>query len=1206
MNLKINVPRPWYGINLHFARVFLILIVVNSFSQSLYAQIANYSFSFKNAALDQVIAQVAKKSGYEFIFDATYLQQSKPTTLEIKSASINQVLDAIFKTQNFSYEISGKTIVVKPKVSNEADAKAYPVSGKVIDSTGVGIPGTVVRIKGASGGVQTGADGKFQILVSGGRNTVVFSYIGYKDREFEVTPAISGSNISIVLSPSASLLNEVFVNGFQSITKERNTAAVTIVDNAALNRNLNVDLLSALEGKVAGLVTIKNPTGKSSDRMVLRGIATFASQVGTDPLVVIDGLPTEYTMDEVNPYDIETVTVLKDAAASSIYGARSANGVIVLTTKQGKGSGVKISANADLFITAKPNLSSMHYATTSELIDFETAVYNRELSRYTSVENMFAYYGGINNSTIRYYSPLYQLYRSQSEGTLTASQVNTTLDQWRQNDYKKEYRDHVWQNEVRQRYNLSLSSNSNNINTYVSLNYDQGQGRIVNNTNKAFNLNAKSTFRFKKWLSATIGLNGKYAQDESTDGDYDDINLQPRYARILDANGNRMISDYVNVNDGFSSGGALNGSVLSTIAGNNALKSFGFNILNELNEGINNTKYISLRTFANVEAKLYKGLSFNTQFQYENTNVNTDSYYNANSYKMRFLSNMLTSASGTTFTSNLPSGGRFAQGQSSRSNYTFRNQLNFNQGFGDGNTEHYISAIAGFEMRETWAPRGIAALTYGYDPMTQTGTRLDNQKLSEVGITSYFGGIKSLGDLSLRRVEAKHRFLSMYANAGYTFQGKYSITGSVRVDQADLFGADPKYKNRPLWSAGAAWNVSNEDFLKDATWLNLLKARLTYGINGNADMSSSPYLLSIRRTTDRLYPSLPFLDISTLPNPKLRWEKTATTNIGVDYAILDNRIRGSVDFYNRYSSDLLVTSQLDPTVGTPSIRLNNGAARNRGIEISVGGDWFKNNEWTLSSNVIYGFNKNQVMEVNNSSITAAPYVTAPRDLFYLGSPYNALYAYQYGGITNGYPYFLDENGNSNITFDATGNPTSIRGITNPNALVRAGQLDPKFTGSISQRIRYKDLEISAMFVFSGGNQLRKDVTNLGDNNVMDEDITRRWNANGTSDLPRLLVDYPETLANQASTLSTLWQYSDKQVLDADYIKLRNLAISYQLPKLISNKLKLTSLKVTAQANNLWYWSAAGDDIDPEVYSFNSGTRNFATPKSFLLGLNVTF
>ena len=1206
MNIKTNVSGPWYVIGLQSVRISLILIVFTAFYTSVNAQTATYSFSFKNAALDQVIDQVAKKSGYEFIFDATYLQQSKPTTLEIKSASIKEVLDAIFKTQNFSYEISRKTIILKPKVINRLDVESYTVKGKVIDSLGVGIPGTVVRIKGESGGVQTSADGSFQIQATGDRNTLVFSYIGYNEKEFEVTPAISGSNISIVLSASASLLNEVFVNGFQTISNERNTAAVAIVDNAALNRNLNVDLLSALEGKVAGLVTIKNPTGKSSDRVVLRGIATFASQVGTDPLVVIDGLPTEYTLDEVNPYDIETVTVLKDAAASSIYGARSANGVIVLTTKQGKGSGVKISANADLFVTAKPNLSSMHYANTSELIDFETAVYNKELSRYTSVENMFANYGGIANSTIRYYSPLYQLYRSQAAGTLNISQVNSTLDQWRQNDYQKEYSDHVWQNEVRQRYNLSLSSNSNSNNTYISMNFDQGQGRIINNTNKAFNLNAKSTFKFKRWLSATIGLNGKYAQDASTDGDYDNINLQPRYARILDANGNRIISDYVNVDDGFSSGGALNGSVINTIAGNTALKSFGFNILDELNEGINNTKYISLRTFANVEAKLYKGLSFNTQFQYENSNANADSYYDVNSYKMRFLSNMLTSASGTIFTSNLPSGGRFAQNQSSKSNYTFRNQLNFNQGFGDGNNEHYITAIAGFEMRETWAPRSIAALTYGYDPLIQTGIRLDNQKLSEVGITSYFGGNKTLGDFSLKRVEAKHRFLSMYANAGYTFQGKYSVNGSVRVDQADLFGVDPKYKNRPLWSVGAAWNASNETFLKDVSWLSLLKARLTYGINGNVDMSSSPYLRSIRRLTDRLYPALSFLDISDLPNPKLRWEKTATTNIGVDYALLNNRIRGSIDIYNRYSSDLLVTSQLDPTVGIPSIKLNNGAARNRGIEISIGGDWFKDNDWTLSSNVIYGFNKNEVMEVNNSSTSASVYVTAPRDYFYLGSPYNALYAYQYGGMTNGYPYFLDENGNSNITFDASGNPTAISGINNPKALVRMGQLDPKFTGSLSQRVRYKDLELSAMFVFSGGNQLRKDVTNLGDNNVMDEDITRRWNATGTSDLPRLLVDYPEMWANQASTLATLWQYSDKQVLDADYIKLRNLALSYQLPRLISDKLKLASLKLTAQANNLWYWSAAGDDIDPEVYTFNSGTRNFAAPKSFLLGLNVTF
>ena len=1209
MNVKTNLSGAGHACGLQLTRIFILLMFFSGMFKSVNAQSPTYSFSFKNTALDQVIEQVAKTSGYEFVFDAAYLQKSKPTTLEIKAASITEVLNAIFKTQNFSYEISGKTIILKPGALKTEASKSYQVRGQVIDSTGVSIPGVTVRVKGQRIGVQTNANGNFVLNLNEEHPTLLFNYVGYKQREFAVTPAFATGSINIVLSPNASMLEEVFVNGFQAISKERATAAYTTVSNKELNRNLNVDLISALEGKVAGLVTTKNPTGKSADKLLLRGISTFSTlNVGTGPLVVIDGLPTEYALDEVNPYDIESVTVLKDAAASSIYGARSANGVIILTTKQGQGNGVKISLNADLFVTGKPDLSKMHYASTSDLIDFETAVYKSELSRYTSVENMFAPYGGIGTGLPRYYSPLYQLYRSQASGALTAEQVNNTLGQWRQNDYHKQYREQVWQNEVRQRYNLAISSSTDKANTYLSLNYDQGQGRIINEVNKSMNLNMKSTFKFKKWLTTTIGLNGKYTNDNSTDGDYDNLDLQPRYAQIVDAAGNRVTSAYVNLDDGFSSGGNLNGGIINAIAGNTALKSFGFNVLDALGEGITTQKNINLRTYANLEAKLYKGLSFSTQFQFENASSNREQYYDANSYKMRYAANMLTTydAATTKYTGNLPVGGRFYQSNRSNNNYTFRNQLNFNRGFGKNETEHYIAAIAGFEMRQTYSPRMIESLQYGYDPETQTATLYDNFKLSEVGVASYFGGNKTLGDLGRKRLEVKHRYTSAYANLSYTYRGKYTLTGSARIDQADLFGADPKYRNRPLWSAGGSWNASTEDFLKEVRWLSLLKVRATYGLNGNIDQGSSPYLLAIRRTTDRLYPSYPFLDITTLPNPKLRWEKTATTNFGVDYGMFNNRLRGSIDLYNRYSSDLIVSSQLDPTVGTNTISLNNGASRNRGIEFNIGGDWFKNDDWTLSSNAVFALNKNQVKEVNNSAVNAYSYVGSPSNYFFIDNPFNSLYAYKYGGMQNGYPYFLDENGNPNITFDASGNPTAIKDISSPSALVRVGQLDPKYSGSFSQRISYKNLELSTMFVFSGGNKLRRDVTDLGSNNVTDMDITQRWNSAGTSDLPRLLLDYPQTLANSAGTLSTLWKYSDRQVLDASYIKLRNIALSYHLPKLISSKLRISSMKITGQVNNLWYWSAAGDDIDPETYSLNSGTRSYAMPKSFILGLNVTF
>jgi len=1198
MNLTTTMAQSW--------RVVLLLSVMMLVSQMAQAQNGTLSFSFNKTPLQDVIAEVAKKSGYEFVFDAEYLKGAAPTTLEIKSATINQVLTSIFKNQDFSYQINKKIIVLKPKVKPKEELGSYPVKGRVIDSLGVGIPGVIVRLKGHSTGVQTDGTGSFVLNASGDKTTLVFTYIGYTEREFEVGPSVANSSISIVLSPVASLLDEVFVNGFQSTPKARNTASFTNVDNAALNRNLNVDLVSALEGKVAGLLTVKNKAGAAGDQLLLRGISTFSTlNVGTGPLLVIDGLPTEYTLDEVNPYDIESITVLKDAAASSIYGARSANGVIVMTTKRGQVRGANISLNTDLFITPRPNLDAMHYASTSQLLDWEIAKYQQERANFTSVENMFAGYGVIGNGTLKYYSPLYQLYRDQAAGTVSTDQFNSTIEQWRQNDYIKDYTGNVWQNEVRQRYNLSMSSATDKSNTYVSLNYDQGKGRIINNLNRAFNLNIKSTFNVKSWLTATVGLNGKYAHDEATDGTYNNLFLQERYTRITDAEGNLVISDYANVNDGFGGNGAINGSAVRTIAGNNAFKSLGFNVVDALGDGIDKTIFTNLRAFANIEAKLYKGLTFNTQGQYETSSKDLDRYHAADGYRMRYAYDMFTSLASGVYTNNLPAGGRLYQLNNSSNSYTFRNQFNYNNGFGKNNNEHYISALAGFEMRQTFIPMFNESLRYGFDPQTLQSVNLNEKVLMDDGVSSYFGGGRRLSELAYSVTETKHRYTSMFANMSYTYLGKYNVTASVRQDNSDLFGVEYQDKTRPFWSGGLSWNASSEEFLKSQGWLNTLKVRATYGTNGNVDQSTTKNIVA-RKANDRLITNLSWLNITTMPNPKLRWETTASTNFGVDYAVLNNRIRGSVDVYNRKSTDLLVTTQLDPTVGTLTQKLNSGALRNRGLELSIAADVYKNADWTFTSNVTFATNKNQVLEQNNTSTTAGVYISSPSDYFFEGEAFNTMYAYKYGGMTNGYPYHLDENGNPNMTFDANGVPvpTSVKSINNPAALVKVGQLDPKYSGAFSQRIRYKSFELNAMMVFSGGNKMRKDVTALDSYDVTDVDVASRWTEG--SALPRLKVDYPQALLNSGSTISSLWRFGDNQILDASYMKLRNVGLSYVMPKSVTRKLGVSSLRLTGQVNNIWYWSAAGDDIDPEVYTQNSGTRNIPNPKSFILGLNVTF
>ena len=1186
-------------------RLFLISAFLIATAQLSFGQ-TTYTFSFKKASLNTVISEIAAKTNYQFVYDASFNQKAKPIDVEIKSSDINEILSQVFKDQEFTYRINGKTIVIRSKSPGE---NTYTLHGMVNDNEGLLMPGVTVTQKGTKNMVHTDKNGHFGIDVSDSNNTLVFSYLGYEQKEIKYSKGTTASVIIVSLVPSNSLLNEVVVTGYQEINKRESTAAMATVDNKTLNENVNTDLLSALEGRVAGLQYEKNPTRTASDRPILRGIGTYSSiNVGFSPLVVIDGLPTELSLDEINPYDIESINVLKDAAASSIYGSRSGNGVIVLTTKKAKGS-LRVSLNSDFFISTKPNLDKMNYASTSEVIDYEQAVYNKERSRYPNVATMFRAYGDIADGSITYYSPLYQLNRELEEGKITSAQFNNTIAQWRQNDFIRDYSNNIWQNEFRQRYNLSFTNGGNKQNTFVSLNFDDSKQRTKYNQDQNFSLYAKSTFQVKPWLDATIGFNGSYSTANVTDPDYENFSIQNRYERLVDENGNPVISSYVNIKDGFTTSPALNASVANKINSIASLKPVSFNMLNSLQEGIEKQNTLGLRAFANLQAKIYDGLSFNTQFQYENRRNSRESFYDVSSYKIRYASNALATYNANTgvYTSVLPSGGRFKQSSQQSSNYTFRNQFNYNKSF--NNSNHVISAIAGFEMRETFVPRILEELRYGYDPVTLTSVITDNAALSQTGVQSYiFGGSRTLGTLSRSQKETKNRYFSVYSNFNYTYQSKYNLSGSYRVDRTNLFGADPKYINRPLWSAGLGWNASEEDFLKNISWINFLKLRATYGVNGNVDQGSSPYLTATRRN-DNLIPTLQFTNVSALPNPKLRWEKVATTNFGLDYSIFKGKLRGTLDIYRKYSTDLLASTELDPTVGALSRVINSGAMLNKGIEFTVGSDWYNQGDLRLSSNFIIAFNRNQIKKITSSNATAPSYVGAPSNNFVLNDSYNTLYAYRYGGMVNGYPYVLDENGNPSILFDADGNPipSSIKsGINNLAALVNMGTLLPVYTGSFSQRISYKQFDLNMLFIFSGGNKLRKDFVDPA--NGKTAAITSTVTTNGQqNNLPRIWVDYPEitNVLNNAGNILTLWRNSDANVADADYVKLRNVSLSYNLPKSFADKIKISSAKLTFQMNNIWYWSAAGNGIDPETFSLNSGTRNLPLPKTYLFGFNLT-
>ena len=1084
-----------------------------------------------------------------------------------------------------------------------AFAQMISVSGKVTDVTNHPLEGAAVVVKNdnilLSMGTLTDIKGEFRISAKAGE-VIRISYLGMKSREFTVSA--EQPFLKVHLEPEIITLSstDVVATGYQNLHKEQTTSAYTKIRTDQLNRQLNRTVQEAIEGQIAGVRFTKDPfTGKEVP--ILRGVGTFSGNVGYSPLVVIDNIPTDTPLEDINPKDIESVTILKDAAATAIYGVRAANGVIVIVTKKGLQNGLRINVHTDLFYTFKPNMSRMRYASTSDLIDLETAFYQSKLADSNgNVDDLFASYGEIGGrQTVRYYSPLFQLYRDQAKGKLSQQEVNSTLNEWRNRDYLRDFKRYVWQPIISKRYNISVESGNNRSQNYASLQYEDTDERIVTEKTRALNLYLKNTYQLTPWLKSTIGVNGRYtavdAVAEQVRNLYTDYLKQPRYTRLLGTN------PYA----GFNLAAPINGHILEQIAGNDAFRPYSFNLLESIAQEHQKQYNLSLRPFANLQVSILKGLQYQSYFQYELNTRNSETFFGKDTYYMRLRHNQLVKQDATTqkFSSELPEGGYYEQEKGQTQHYTFRQQLDFNRTFAEA---HNVTALLGFEMRQHYTPRNTKEMQYGYDEQTLSFPTLNWKDLYNPGVTSYLYGRQSLSLSRNQQSETKHRFISFYSTLGYSYRQKYNLTGSVRVDQADMFGADPKYKYRPLWSVGGSWNLHREDFFYGNV-VNLLKLRLTYGVSGNVDQTTTPFLRGHLLTDVRgAYPNQQYLQFNDtdLPNPKLRWEKTETTNLGIDFGMW-YWLSGSIDLYRRYSSDLLVLTELDPTVGAQRRLINNGALLNKGIEVSLNATRELAKDLQLTVRTTFAYNKNTIEKVSSKPTNAVEYARNPLRYYKQGDDFNSLYAYRYKETTNGYPIYLDENGNPNTTFDANGVPT-IKDIISEDALVRLGTMNPTFNGALSLQLRYKAFELGTMFIYAGGHKLRKDTYSINQESETHRDITQRWTATNPTDMPRMSFDYPATLRRTANTVNTLWQLGDNQVVNADYIKWRNVLFSCYIPKDICEKLRLQEAKITAQLNNLVTLCAAGDDIDPETYHLNSGRRALPVATAAFFGISFSF
>ncbi len=1061
------------------------------------------------------------------------------------------------------------------------------VMGIVTDEFGEPLPAAYVsEISKSKDGkpaeTVTDVNGHFTLKVRSTTTEVKVIFLGYEDKFVTLT---SDDSYEIQLVPSVEILDEVMVTGYQSISRERATGAFASVGDSEMEHVRLNSLDNLLEGRVAGY-----NNGK------IRGVTSMNGM--TTPLYVVDGFPIENTrytnggwdieedLPFINMEDIETITVLKDAAATSIYGSRAANGVIVITTKKGSQSNTGVTFSTSL------TYSPYSYYT-DNIADAETMIgIEREWAQsnpYLQGPNAASYAESMLSNAVYSSRGIRTLLQGYS-GALSKEEVDRLLDDMAAQGYRyyDEMGKYAKRDKFYQQYNIGFSKSTNSNTLNASITYKNNKYEDKYTDDQSIGVNIQNSARLTKWLTLDLGTYLNYG-----------TNTTQTYS-VLSPGYNFMPYDYLMNDDGThytSLASDRNSDSFMETLDYFGLYNMDITPLDEIALNHKKGKELATRIYGKLGIEFAPWLRYNAMFQYEYGSYRVEQLKDKGSYEMRNKFNSYaTENEWGEVIYNLPYGHQFYTEDQYTNAYNFRQQLDFQKTFND---KHELTIIAGTETRHSKVEFTSNNL-YNYDPDMLTYTPVDGVLLHDVyGLVD---GAYWKPDYDLtKKSEIVNRFVSIYGNAGYTYDNRYTVTGSIRWDRSNLWGTDSKYQNKPLWSVGAAWNIHNETLFTVPNWIDMLKLRFSYGIGGNIAKDSAPYMTATYSPNYNVGGNMGM--ITRRPNPELSWEMTATTNVGVDFAFFGGRLDGTIDFYNKQGKDLLANTTGVPVegFGYSTYTINNGEMVNRGVELALAGDIIRTRNFRWNASLLYGYNYNEVTYVNVEALDYYLLLDYPEAYPRIGNPYNAIYAYKWAGLSeDGLPQVYDEYGEVSV-YD----PASL------DALEYAGTTVPVHTGSFGSTFSYKGFELSFLVVFEAGHKMRNTFLPFFDSDYswatgstiltldkpINADIENRWQKPGDeahTNIPRIV--YAESDDYLYDSYS-VYKYADINVLDASNIRLSNVSLAYHLPKKACNKLRIYGARIQFNIENL-YTFAMSRDAKYLLEGFN--------PPNYVLGLHLEF
>ncbi len=1140
----------------------------------LLAQNRNVSIEVSRKSLKSVLEEIEKSTGFTFMYNSSLIDIRQTVDLKSGNEDISKVLDKLLKSRGISYEIRGKQIVLSPMKSQNQESSSrkdkIDVTGVVKDRmTGEPVPGAVIYLKSDNSfSAVTDLDGHYSIKGVPADGVLVCQMVGMEQKESEIS---GRSKLDISLDQDIIALEDVVVTGYQTISKERSAGSYAVITTEKIETKLQTNIMDRLEGMVAGLQMFKG-------KPVIRGTSTIYAD--KNPLYVVDGVPFEGDIDMINPNDIVNVSVLKDATAASIYGARSTNGVIVITTRSGQAGKLNISYNGTVSFQPLPDRSYDNLMSSSEFVDFQIEMFNEGVAETDSPTDGYA----LND--------VYRLLFDRRDGKITDEYFNSEIARYKSLDRYDQVVDELLNKvNMTNQHNLSFNGGTDFYRYSFSLNYTGSSPYDKGQYQDRIGFNVKNNFNFTKWFQVDVGLMGNSIDDSYYNGfsgfSYLNGGGMASYYMLRDEEGNPMKWEY--------------GKSREEVERLNSLglvdESFYPLSENEQRLSVTQSQYINFNLGARFN--ILDNLNLELRYQTEKGSAYYKTYKTKDLYEVRSMINNATVINPDgSVTNHIPMGGQVSETNKRTNSYTMRAQLNYHDTFAD---KHDVTFLAGAERRRVTADQN-GLYRYGYDDYN-----LSYKNINEVELRGGIYGTEALGGYfglygnnpTISSVD--DRYVSFYANASYTYNDRLSASASIRMDQSNLFGTDPKYQYRPLWSVGANYQIFKSG---EVSWIDRLSVRATYGINGNVYKESGPYIISKVASWPNWNTNENYAEITSPPNSALRWEKTHTTNVGVDFGFFGNRLNGSVEYYFKKTNDMLGYRESDPTLGWDQLLQNYASMRNTGVEVVLESVNINTRDFRWNTSLMFSYNSNKILELQESGTSSYSYYNYLQSRE--GKPYNSLYSIRYAG--------LDATGKPQA-YKADGTKVQSTSDIDVEDLVYSGTYDPPYTASMTNTLSYKGFELSFMFVYYGGHVIRDVASAMylrdyqvyyGYTSNMDRLYLDRWKQPGDESDIYCIPAYYNSAPN---SLTNIWNAADIHVQPADYIKLRDISISYTFPSRWIEKIKMSNLKLTFQAQNLWMWTANRNHLDPEVWTgtqLTYASRGTKVPPTFVLGLNINF